>query len=119
QAKRIGCSWATWKKTQFYAEAKKKMENLSQQRNSKQRPQNEPVVSLTSKLESMVGEGARDQVLNQLIDEERSARTRQWHDLSLAEQQALIAEQEADYEPSPLEDDSGPAARKVRSKKRL
>jgi hypothetical protein len=94
QAKKIGCSWATWKKTEFYRKsATRKVVYAKRivQGNGRASP---PVVSFTHDLEAVTGEGERDQVLRE-----------------------LIAQQEDDYEPSPLED--GPRAHKVRSRKRI
>jgi hypothetical protein len=85
QAKRIGCSWATWKKTTFYQAAKKKLP-------PRKKGSRKGAVSLTDTLQAATGEGGRDEVLNQ-----------------------LIAEQEADGEPSPID----PRPRKVQSRKRL
>lgn len=87
QAKLIGCSWTTWKRTPFYAEAQEKRPAGKQQQSSS--PKTE---SLTAGREAVTGEGDKDEVLKH-----------------------LIAEQEADKEPSPLE--SGP--RKIHSRKRL
>jgi hypothetical protein len=96
QAKRIGCSWGTWRKTTFYKQAKKK--GRRSQRAKGERAAGSPSVSsLTGNLEAAIGEGHRDEVLNQ-----------------------LIVEQEADHEPSPLDNDP-PDGRpqKVRHRKRL
>jgi hypothetical protein len=54
------------------------------------------VVSLTPQLEAVTGEGEKDEELNR-----------------------LIAEQEADHDPSPLDDDTEGRPRRVHSRKRL
>jgi hypothetical protein len=94
QAKLIGCSWQTWSRTQFYRELYPEKAEGKTQGESAQSPR---VVSLTKNVEAVRGEGGKDQVLSN-----------------------LIAEQQADYEPSPLDDDppANPAT-KVRVRKRL
>jgi hypothetical protein len=79
QAKRIGCHLKTWKKTPLYQEAKRKKAKNKPPGNAPAAP---GAVPFTATLEAAAVEGGRDEVLNQ-----------------------LIAEQEADSEPSPLEDD--------------
>lgn len=87
QARLIGCSWATWKKTELYAEIQLKY------------PRSKPQASLSPKSESltgldnMIGEGGKDEVLRR-----------------------LIAEQEADKEPSPIDGDERPL--KIHSRNR-
>ncbi len=81
QAKKIGCSFATWKKTRFYQAAETKRPNQKPQK-----PRAPKAESLTSKREAVTGFGERDEVLKELALKE------------------LIAEQRADKEPSPLED---------------
>ncbi len=90
QARRIGCSWVTWGKTEFYAQAQKR-------RARQPRSPERKATSFTSHVEAVTGEGDRNEVLNQ-----------------------LIAEQEADSEPSPLEDDPPDSKpKKVRERKLL
>jgi hypothetical protein len=97
QAKKIRCSWQTWKKTPFYLKSKKHKARLASKAGSPDAPGSPPVVSLTSNLEAVTGEGSPNEVLEQ-----------------------LIAEQEADSEPSPLADDLPDAPpKKVRVRKRL
>ena len=91
QAELIGCSWTTWRKTPFYAEALKKRPT-----SKPKKPSSPKAVSLTAEREAVTGEGDRDEVLKQ-----------------------LVAEQEADKEPSPLESDSPNHPRKIHSRKRL
>lgn len=91
QAKRIGCSWQTWSHTEFYRTAKSK--RSPQQ--AKDKTAARKVVRLTGNLEGAIGEGNRNEVLEK-----------------------LIAEQEADCEPSPLEDDPPGQPRRVRCYKR-
>jgi len=87
QAEMIGCSWQTWARTKFYEEAQKKRPG------GKRRKVSSPkTVSLTSELEAVTGEGDKEEVL-----------------------QALIADHNADAEPSPLET----RPRKIHSRKRL
>jgi hypothetical protein len=89
QARQIGCSWQTWKRTELFKKIhKQKNKLLPRKRAGSRRP-----VSLTHDLESVTGEGKPDEVLNQLLHEH-----------------------ESDFEPSPL-DDSRP--RKFHSRKRL
>jgi hypothetical protein len=80
QAKLIGCSWATWKKTPFFEATQKRRHKISS-RASRTRTTGKRPTSLTKKVEEAAVEGGKDQVLND-----------------------LIAEQGADYEPSPLSD---------------
>jgi hypothetical protein len=97
QARQIGCSWATWRKTTFYEKAQKIRFRLTRQAGKEKAPASPPVVSLTGDLEAVTGEGDRNETLDR-----------------------LIAEQEADREPSPLDDDQPDAPpRKVRTRKRL
>ena len=91
QADEIGCSWATWKKTAFYAEAQRK-----RPASKLKKPSSPKTESLTAEREAVTGEGDRDEVLKQ-----------------------LAAEQEADKEPSPLECDPPSRPRKIHSRKRL
>ncbi len=88
QARQIGCSWKTWERTALYQTVKAKAKRLQMRPSSRR-----SAVSFTPGLESVTGEGEKDEVLNN-----------------------LIAEQRADDEPRPL-DDSGP--KKVRCRKRL
>ena len=64
-------------------------------------------MSLTSTLEASVGEGKRDDVLNQLVAAEEAAQKKdgKWDKLPAEERQALLAEHEAAdaSDPSPLE----------------
>jgi hypothetical protein len=91
QAKLIGCAFGTWKKTQFFAEAQKR-----RPRAGAAKPSSPKTTSFTAKTESVTGEGGKDEVLNQ-----------------------LIADQEADGEPSTLEDDPPTGPRKFHCRKRL
>lgn len=91
QAKLIGCSWATWSKTDFYKKAKEK-----RPKREPKKPRGPKVESFTPGREAVTGQGERDESLNK-----------------------LIAEQEADAEPSSLEDDPLDRPKKVHSRKRL
>jgi len=91
QARRIGCAWKTWNRTTFFQEAQKRQKQLSNRYAAKGKG-SRPVVSFTGALEAVAGEGKKDEVLEQ-----------------------LIADQEADHDPSPLED--GP--KRVYIRKRL
>jgi hypothetical protein len=97
QAKRIGCHLKTWRRTQFYKTVLKRRAGMSQRAGKPPQSGARPAVSLTSKLEASVHDGERDEMLKK-----------------------LVAEQEADHEPSPLDKDA-PASRtrKVYSRKRL
>jgi hypothetical protein len=91
QAKEIGCHWRTWTRTEFFKTA----ERMRAPRVPKN-PSSPKTVSLTHELEAVTGEGGRDEVLKK-----------------------LIAQHEADAEPSPLEDDPPGREKKVHSRKRL
>jgi hypothetical protein len=93
QARLIGCAWGTWSKTACFQEARKKKDKLGLPVQHKKGTGSPPVVSFTTNLERVTGEGGPDEELER-----------------------LIAEHEADKEPSPL-DDSRP--RKVYCRKRL
>src|SRR5262245_9003252 len=93
QARQIGCSWQTWRKTTFYATATKKQGQLLRQAAKRKSPGSRPAVSLTDPLEAVTGEGEPDEVLK-----------------------GLIAEQETDHEPSPC-DTTRP--QKIHYRKRL
>lgn len=86
QAKLIGCSWGTWRKTPMRAQIAKR----------RTKPVRTPrAVGSTDTIEAQSGEGGPDYILNQ-----------------------LIAEQEADGEPSPLDDDEpGERPRQIRLKR--
>lgn len=90
QVKLIGCHIKTWKKTPLFQEALKKGKITPP------KPKAAKVSSLTSACEAVTGEGDRDEVLKQ-----------------------LIADQETDKEPSPLESDPPNSPRKIHSRKRL
>src|SRR5262249_17854164 len=123
QAKLIGCSWTTWRRTVLYAEARRKRNKQASQSTGTKNPGPRPAVNFTKTLEATVGVGQRDEVLNQLIQagpESAEQKNRTWEDLSPQEQQALINEQEKDFEPSPLDQDlPGSPPKKVRTHKRL
>jgi len=90
QAELIGCHARTWKKTPLYQEA------LKQGKITTPKPKAAKAFSLTSEREAVTGEGNRDEILSQ-----------------------LIADQETDKEPSPLESDPPNHPRKIHSRKRL
>jgi hypothetical protein len=75
QARQIGCSWTTWQKTKFYKKAKVMRPGVK-----KSKPRSPKTESLTAGREEVIGEGERNEILEQ-----------------------LIAEAQADNEPSPLE----------------
>jgi hypothetical protein len=91
QAKQIGCSWQTWSRTPFYRKAQAK-----RPAGKRSKPPSPKTESLTAGREAVTGEGDKDEVLQQ-----------------------LIAEQEADKEPSPLETAPPNRPRKIHSRKRL
>jgi hypothetical protein len=84
------CSIATVKKTRLW---EKMMAETGRGRSKGKTPK---AVTLTNSLESVVGEGERDEVL-----------------------QGLIAEHEADYEPSSVDDSPSATRRKVTHHKRV
>jgi hypothetical protein len=95
QARMIGCSFATWKKTPFYplATRNKRRPGINKSAGTAA----PKVVSFTNKTQSQVGEGHRGEVLEQLIED-----------------------QEANFEPSPLANDQPDLKpMKVHSRKRL
>jgi hypothetical protein len=116
QAKRIGCSWATWSKTGYFEEAmaqgwlphRKKAESGTIGGSPS-------VVSLTSDLEATIGAGDPKDIVNQLADAEVGHA--RWEELPPEERRALLAQHEAEAaaDPSPLE--SRPM--KVRTQKHL
>jgi hypothetical protein len=87
----IGCSEGQVPKLPLWQDTMKQTG-----RGKKKGPSAPKVVSLTDSLEAVTGEGGRDEVLNQ-----------------------LTAEQQADFEPSPLDEDPPDRPRKVRTRKRL
>jgi hypothetical protein len=91
QAEMIGCHWKTWAKTPSYSTLKEK--GLV---STEKKPSPPKTESLTSGREAVIGEGDRDEVLKN-----------------------LIAELEADKEPSPLENDPPDRQRKVHFRKRM
>ncbi len=96
QARWIGCSWATWRRAPFFTQARwtGPKAGRPQQRKGAAPPK---VVSLTNELESVIGEGRREEVLEK-----------------------LIAGQDTDFEPSPLDPDPPDARpKRVHSRKRL
>jgi hypothetical protein len=107
QAKKIGCCWATYSKTRFYNEAREKGLLPSSQRLLRSGT-HRPIATrrLTRALEATTGDGDRDKVLCELAEaEEQEQNRRSWHDLSLAERQAIAIEQDSDLaaDPSPLD----------------
>lgn len=90
-AKAIGCSAGLVSKLPYWVETRDK------RRRAKGPGKGPKTISLTAGLEAVTGQGDRDEALRQ-----------------------LISEQEADYEPSPLEDDrEGRRKGTVRARKRL
>jgi hypothetical protein len=81
QARRIGCSPRTWTKTPFYERAKQTGARMRAQHDRPGKGVGAPsTVSYTRELDAVTGDGERDEVLKK-----------------------LAAEQEGDYEPSPLD----------------
>jgi hypothetical protein len=108
QAKRIGCSWATYSKTRFYEEAREKrlLPSSRPQANHSEASRSVATVRLTSALEARTVEGDRDKVLCELVEaEEQEPNRRSWDELPLEERQAIDVEQEVDMAayPSPLD----------------
>src|SRR5262249_45837368 len=98
QARQIGCHWQTWTKTELYKKAQQKRARLLKQASRADAPGSPPVVSFTSDLEAVTGEGQPNEILDQLIAEEQEATDakRCWEDLSPAERQQILDEQAAD-----------------------
>ncbi len=96
QFKLIGCGSKTWRNTELYKKAKKMKAKVL--RPSKQGQTRSPAaMSFTSTLEAQTYDGERDEEIKRLIED-----------------------QEADQEPSPLDDDLPDSRpRKVHSRKRL
>jgi len=97
QAALIGTTWRTWSKTRLYAQLRKRKEKEGLPARRRKGGGSPRTVSLTGKLEDV------------LVDKEES------------QQRALnqlIADQEADGEPSPLEEDPLSNRRKVYARKR-
>jgi hypothetical protein len=91
QARQIGCHIETWKKTKFYSKAQQMRPKAGPKK-----PRRPKTVSMTRKVEATVGQGKKNEVLEK-----------------------LIAEQNADMEPSPLESDHADRPRTTRCRKRL
>jgi hypothetical protein len=107
QAKKIGCSWGTWSKTDCFKEAVN-LGWLPKRKNGDMTTQNRQpsVVSLSPALEAKAGHGERDEVLRQLAAAETTKIKRpHWDDLPSEERHAILAEHQADVasDPSPLE----------------
>lgn len=106
QAEAIGCSFDTWRKTEFFKTAKRKKAKLRAQLiRGASAAGGKAAAGLTPAVEAKAGVGKRDQVLDQLIEEEARIKNPSctWEDLTEAERQAILDEQQADYEPSPLD----------------
>jgi hypothetical protein len=91
QADLIGCSWKTWHDTPFYEKAQAKRPG-----GKRFKPRSPRTESLTPGREAVTGQGNRDEALHQ-----------------------LIADQQADHEPSPLQNDPAGRPRRVHFRKRL
>lgn len=98
QAELIGCHHLTWEKTEFYRMAVKQGKIKSAKMKTPK------VVSFTSGIEAATGEGDKDEV-EKRVEQQELAR--------------LIAEQKADKEVSPMEDDPPGRERKIHFHKRL
>jgi hypothetical protein len=100
QAKLIGCHRMTWRKTDFYAEAERK--GLFRKRPSRRKPGNStPTTSLTDAVEAREG----------------AIKAKRGQGRENAQLKQLIADHEANKEPSPLDPDP-PDARKKKARKR-
>jgi hypothetical protein len=87
QAEKIGCHWNTWRKTPLYKAGDKRREKAPG-------TGSRSAVSLTPRLEAITGQGEKDQVLKELIEE-----------------------QERDFEPSPMDPDDSPTPDRVHHRK--
>jgi hypothetical protein len=95
QARAIGCHLKTWRKTPFYQAAQKKRPRTTRKQPKTARKQSgKRAVAFTETVEAVTGRE----------DEELKR---------------LLGDQEADYEPSPLEADPPDRPRRVRERKRL
>lgn len=83
QADLIGCSWQTWSRTKLYRKLHPEKAKQNEQQMAGRGASSPNVESLTINREATLGEGQRNEVLNQ-----------------------LIADQEAEYEQSPLQVDA-------------
>jgi hypothetical protein len=93
QAKKIGCSWTTWSRTELYKTARE-MKDRSRLRGSAGRPPaSPPVVSLTDNLEDVAVQGGRNPVLDSLAEDELAT---------------LVAESQAENAADPSPTDPGP-----------
>jgi hypothetical protein len=72
QARRIGCHWKTWTKTEFYRTAEQMKRCRAKRIIQGPSPASPPVVSLTAGLEEQTGFGDRNEVLEQLIAEQKA-----------------------------------------------
>jgi hypothetical protein len=104
QANRIGCSWATWSKTKFFREAKKKA--LAQQKASGRAPAPR-TVTLTDNIEAVLANPTSEAAEQAIANEdaarakkrwESSSPNRRWEDLSPEEQEREIAALDAEDE---------------------
>ena len=98
QAGLIGCHHLTWEQTELFKTAAQKGHLPAA------KPRAKKTVSLTNAMEAVTGEGGRDETC---------------HEAAERELRRLKAEQAADHEPSPLEDDPPGRERKVHFGKRL
>jgi hypothetical protein len=99
QAKEIGCHVRTWQRTEFFKAAVRNGQIIPPKERAPK------TVSITKKLEEVTGVGEKDEI------QKEASRRELMH--------KLIAEQGADFEPSPLSDDPPGAKRKVHTHKRI
>ncbi|HVS36836.1 MAG TPA: hypothetical protein VMS17_14850 [Gemmataceae bacterium] len=107
QARRIGCSYATWHATPFYEQARWRRKGPARPKRTGEVAAPK-AVSFTKEMESVTGEGRQDEVLHQLTKAEEAEELRR-----------QIASQQAENEPSPLDPDPADARpTRVRGRKR-
>jgi hypothetical protein len=107
QVELIGCHYRTWKKTPFYLKA------VEEGKIVPSKPRAAKADSLTSGREAVFGEGQKDEILTQVIEQEEGM-------LDDSELRRLIAESQKDNkkDPSPLEVNPTGRKRKLHSRTR-
>jgi hypothetical protein len=119
QATRIGCSWSTYSKTDFYREAEE-LGLLSPRSRKKREQKGSPpsAVSFTPKMEATLGDGDKDQIVHELAEaESEGSQGLKWDNLPEDERQKYIIDHLSDVEnnPSPLD----PRPKRVRHRKQV
>jgi hypothetical protein len=105
QAELIGTTWKTWSKTKLFRDVVRQGRIPARKQ---KRGGSKPAVTFTHSMEAVLGVGGNDAVLKQLAENEED----QNREKEIAH---LVAEQDADQEPSPLD----PSPKRVKHSKRL